>query len=141
MKKKIILLLLILFAFFVTFTSYAISNKDVKKELKKYLDSKEVEKLIENIKNGTGSNIVIVDVRPENVYNNAHIPTAINIPNGLINENQTYLKDKDLILYCETGGRVELAKKNLIKNGFQKNRMLNFGGFKNYKGNIEKIEK
>lgn len=138
MKGKIFLLLLLFFTFFVSFTFYAISNKDVKQELKKYLDSKELEKLVERIKNGTETDIVIIDVRPEATYRNGHIPTAINIPNGLINEDQAYLKEKDLILYCETGGRVEYAKKNLIKNGFDKKRMLNFGGFTGYKGQIEK---
>ena len=105
--------------------------------MKKYLDPSELETLVQEIRDGKRTDIVIIDVRPENVYNKAHIPTALNIPNGIITDDQSYLKDKDLVLYCETGGRVEFAKKNLLKSGFDKSRMLNFGGFSRYIGETE----
>ncbi|HOV14643.1 MAG TPA: rhodanese-like domain-containing protein [Spirochaetota bacterium] len=113
-----------------------IRNSEVSEDLKKYLVSEELEKLVNKIQNGEETEIVIVDVRPETVYNKEHIPTAINIPNGLIKPEQENLKTKKLILYCETGGRVEFAKKNLIKSGFDKKNLLNFGGFTRYKGKI-----
>ncbi|MBN2546916.1 MAG: rhodanese-like domain-containing protein [Spirochaetes bacterium] len=136
MKKKIILIISILM-FFALFSCLAINNSKVKPDLKKYLSSAELEKLIEKIKSGEEKDIVIVDVRPASVYDRAHVPTAVNIPNGMTNNAFNHLKDKDLILYCETGGRVEFAKKNMIKDGFKKERLLNFGGFTNYKGKIE----
>ncbi|HPO50598.1 MAG TPA: rhodanese-like domain-containing protein [Spirochaetota bacterium] len=116
----------------------SVRNTEVSEDLKKYVDSKELELLVEKIKSGEETGIVIVDVRPENVYKAAHIPTAINIVNGMIKPEQEDLKSKKMILYCETGGRVEFAKKNLIKSGFDKKNMLNFGGFSRYKGEIEK---
>jgi rhodanese-related sulfurtransferase len=139
MNKKIFLFLVLVFSFYSVISIFSISNNnDVREDLKKYLDPKIMEKLAEDIKNGTENNIVIIDVRPDTTFIKGHIPTAINIPNGIINENQSYLKDKDLVLYCETGGRVEYAKTVLIKNGFDKKRMLNFGGFSRYKGAVEK---
>jgi rhodanese-related sulfurtransferase len=136
MKKRILFITLILM-FFALPLCFAINNTKVKPELKKYLSSEELGKLIERIKSGNENDIVIIDVRPDTAYNNSHIPTAINIPNGITNKAFEELKNKDLILYCETGGRVEAAKKNLVKDGFDIERMLNFGGFNNYKGKTE----
>jgi len=77
---------------------------------------------------------VIVDVRPETAYSKAHVPGALNIPNGLTKGQYEELKSKDMVLYCETGIRVEFAKKNLEKDGYDLTRTLNFGGFSRYKG-------
>jgi len=137
MNKKILLIAsaLLLFALY---SGFAINNSKVKPELKKYLSSAALEKLIEKIKSGEEKGIVIIDVRPAAAYKTAHIPTAVNIPNGITNNAFNDLKNKDLILYCETGGRVELAKKNFVKDGFKIERLLNFGGFGSYKGKAEK---
>lgn len=116
---------------------FAVNNKAVKEELKKYMNTTELEKLVQAIRDGVSDDIVIVDVRPVSTYNKAHIPTAVNVPNGIITDDQKYLLEKDLILYCETGGRVEIAKKTMIKNGFDSKRLLNFGGFGRYKGEVE----
>ena len=134
--KKIFFIALTLM-FFVLTLCFGADNSKVKPELKKYLSSEELEKLIEKIKSGKEKDIVIVDVRPSATYNKSHIPTSINISNGITNEAFEELKNKDLILYCETGGRVKVAKKNLVKDGFNIERMLNFGGFSNYKGKTE----
>lgn len=116
------------------------NNSKVSPDLIPYLDPKKLEELVKKIKNSLVTDIVVVDVRPITSYKKGHIPTAINLPNGIINKNYEYLKDKKLILYCETGGRVEFAKKNLIKEGFNPANLLNFGGFYRYKGEIEKLE-
>ena len=136
MRRRIFVIVLTLMLF-VLMLCIAADNSKVKPELKKYIYSTELEKLIERIKNAKEKDIVIVDVRPSEVYNKSHIPTSINIPNGITKEAFEELKNKDLILYCETGGRVEVAKKNLVKDGFDIERMLNFGGFNNYKGKTE----
>ena len=136
MRRRIFVIVLTLMLF-VLILCIAADNSKVKPELKKYIYSTELEKLIERIKNAKEKDIVIVDVRPSEVYNKSHIPTSINIPNGITKKAFEELKNKDLILYCETGGRVEVAKKNLVKDGFDIERMLNFGGFNNYKGKTE----
>jgi rhodanese-related sulfurtransferase len=70
----------------------------------------------------------IVDVRPESKYKKGHIPTAINIPNGNIDTvGETLPKDKLIIVYCETGGRAEMAAKKMAKAGY--NQIYNWGGF------------
>lgn len=134
MIKKIIAIFLTVF---VGVSCSFGENKQVKNELQKYYDSTELEKLVTQIKNGENVSITIVDVRPKNIYQKSHIPTAINIPNGITNGLYEELKNKDLILYCETGMRVEFAKKNMIKDGFSKTNLLNFGGFSRYKGEVE----
>lgn len=136
MRKKSLFIILS-FVLLLLASCSAINNMKVNPELKKYLSSVELEKLILRIISGEEKNIAIVDVRPIDAYMKSHIPAAINIPNGITNGNFNDLKVKDLILYCETGIRVEIAKKNLIKDGFMIENMLNFGGFGNYKGKKE----
>lgn len=65
------------------------------------------EKLLERLKTG-GKDFVIVDVRipKEKTYDQGHIPGAISLgyPTIAIQENLAKLpKDKDIILYCNTG--------------------------------------
>lgn len=116
---------------------FADNNKNVKESLKQYLEPAALEMLSTQIVNGEENDIAIIDVRPEGTYRKSHVPGALNIPNGLTKGNYEELKSKDLVLYCETGIRVEFAKKNLVKDGFDLTRMLNFGGFSRYKGKTE----
>jgi rhodanese-related sulfurtransferase len=116
---------------------FADNNKNVKESLKQYLEPAALETLSNQIVNGEENDIAIIDVRPEGTYRKVHVPGAVNIPNGLSKGNYEELKSKDLVLYCETGLRVEFAKKNLVKDGFDLTRMLNFGGFSRYKGKTE----
>lgn len=119
---------------------FADNNKNTKESLKQYLDPAALETLSQKIVRGEETDIVIIDVRPEDTYRKGHIPGAINIPNGLTKGAYEDLKTKDMVLYCETGIRVEFAKKNLVRDGFDITRMLNFGGFSGYKGKIEAAE-
>jgi rhodanese-related sulfurtransferase len=74
------------------------------------------------------STIWIIDVRPENNYNNGHIPTAKNYPSGEIMDRLGELpKSQNLIFYCETGGRAQMVINQLEDKGYT--RMLNWGGY------------
>jgi len=137
--KKLVLSVLFL-TIAATGMLFADNNKNTKESLKQYLDPSALETLSQKIVSGEETGIVIIDVRPENTYRKAHIPGAMNIPNGLTNGKYEDLKTKDMVLYCETGIRVEFAKKKLVKDGFDITRMLNFGGFSRYKGKTEKGE-
>jgi rhodanese-related sulfurtransferase len=69
---------------------------------------------------------LIIDVRQENEYEDGHVPGAVNIPRGLIEfriwkqvgwPDKTDM-NKQLTLYCLTGGRCALAAKSLKDLGF-----------------------
>ncbi len=70
----------------------------------------------------------IVDVRPEGKYAKGHIPSATNLPNGKLNNGSPAPpKDKLIIVYCETGGRAEMAARKMKKEGYTQ--IYNWGGF------------
>ena len=63
---------------------------------------------------------VIVDVREERVYKKRHIPTAINIPGGIISDiDNPPPKDKYIILYCELGVMSLEAKERMLSDGYK----------------------
>ena len=79
----------------------------------------------------------IVDVRPEGKYASGHIPTATNLPNGNLDTgNPLPPKDKMIIVYCETGGRAQMAAKKMAKAGYDQ--IYNWGGFGNWTYKPEK---
>ena len=81
----------------------------------------------------------IVDVRPEGKYEKGHIPTAINIPNGNTETIGDALpKDKFVKVYCETGGRAEMAAKKMANVGYEK--IYNWGGFGNWTYDAETVQ-
>ncbi len=66
-----------------------------------------------------GENIIVVDARKPDVYEEEHIPTAINIPHRTMTEDSTAHLDKSVlyITYCDgigcnasTKGAFKLAK-------------------------------
>lgn len=74
-------------------------------------------------KGGAG---MIIDVRQEDEYADGHVPGAVNIPRGLIEfriwksvgfPDRTDM-NKQMTLYCLTGGRCALATKSLQDMGF-----------------------
>ncbi len=79
----------------------------------------------------------IVDVRPEGKFAEGHIPTAMNLPNGNLKSGKALPpKDKFIIVYCETGGRAQMAAKKMAKAGY--NHIYNWGGFGNWTYEPEK---
>jgi len=66
---------------------------------------------------------VIVDVREDSEWNEQHIPGAIHIPLGQLNERLSELKqykDSPVITQCKTGGRSAQALDILKSAGFSK---------------------
>jgi rhodanese-related sulfurtransferase len=79
----------------------------------------------------------IIDVRPKEKYDEGHIPTAMNLPNGnLDGAVPPPKKDKYIIVYCETGGRAQMAAKKMAKAGYS--HIYNWGGFGNWTYEAEK---
>jgi phage shock protein E len=64
---------------------------------------------------------LVVDVRTADEFGRGHLPNAINIPLGELNERVPQLvKDKNqaLLLHCLSGGRSALAKQRLKGMGY-----------------------
>jgi rhodanese-related sulfurtransferase len=62
---------------------------------------------------------VIIDVRTKTEWNEGHHPEAIHLPHEHISEYKGD-KDKDIVLYCTTGRRANIAKQKLEESGYTK---------------------
>ncbi|WP_293745818.1 rhodanese-like domain-containing protein [uncultured Paraglaciecola sp.] len=68
------------------------------------------------------NNLVIVDVRTAEEFQQGHVPNAINVPLSEIIDNPAILnssKGKPIILYCRSGYRAGKAAEALTKDGYQ----------------------
>jgi rhodanese-related sulfurtransferase len=66
-------------------------------------------------------NVVVLDVREPNEYEVAHVPSAINVPRGLLEFSIWSVvpnKEAKIFVYCKTGARAALATKTLNELGF-----------------------
>lgn len=78
---------------------------------------------------------IILDVRTEEEFKEAHIPDAINIPNEVIDEeNVSMLPDKEqmILVYCRSGNRSKQASKKLADLGYTN--IIEIGGIIDWKG-------
>jgi rhodanese-related sulfurtransferase len=94
-------------------------------------------------------NALIVDVREtQEVENSGKAAGAVHVSRGLLefradpdspSHDKNFAKDKNVILYCGSGGRAALAGKLLKDMGYE--RVYNLGGFKDWAdagGDVEK---
>ena len=66
---------------------------------------------------------LILDVRSEQEFIDGHIEGAVNISYDLLiekNEALTAYKERDIIVYCRSGRRTQIAYKILQEQGFTK---------------------
>jgi rhodanese-related sulfurtransferase len=95
-------------------------------------------------------NTVVVDVRePPEVDTSGKVAGAVHVPRGLLefradpdspSYDKNFAKDKNVILYCGSGGRAALGGKLLKDMGYA--RVYNLGGFKDWAeagGEVEKV--
>ncbi|MBN1380163.1 MAG: rhodanese-like domain-containing protein [Deltaproteobacteria bacterium] len=95
--------------------------------LKQYLDPPKLKELVDKPK----VEIWIIDVRPEDAFRKAHIPTAKNFPSSRVMERLGELpKTQYLIVTCETGGRAQMVIRRLEKAGYT--RFMNWGANSRY---------
>ena len=76
------------------------------------------------------SGVTIVDVRSPEEFSTGHISNAINIPHTEIKEKVALLgsdKSKEVVPYCKSGRRAELAHRELAALGFT--HVENAGGY------------
>jgi rhodanese-related sulfurtransferase len=72
-------------------------------------------------------NIVVLDVRSAQEYENGHIRDAINVSHNTISENLNFLsqyQNKTVVVYCRSGRRAGVAEHILSENGFKDLRHL-----------------
>lgn len=76
--------------------------------------------------------VVILDVRTKEEYNNNHIENAINIPlNEITAENRTLpSKETTILVYCQSGNRSKQAASKLVSLGYLD--VYDFGGISNW---------
>ena len=82
---------------------------------------------------------IVLDVRTQEEYDEAHIPGAVNIANDTIGTDDIpELPDKDqvLLVYCRSGRRSKEASEKLAALGYT--HVLEFGGIMTWTGEIEK---
>ncbi len=76
----------------------------------------------------------IIDVNDSKLYSHSHIPDSINIPLASVNADNSELlalKDKTVILVCNTGTKSTKAARNLVSLGFEDIHILK-GGMQNW---------
>ena len=75
-------------------------------------------------------NVVILDVREQNEYDGGHIPGAVLLPVGTIDEAVAaeVIPDKDstVLVYCRSGNRSKTASSKLAELGYTN--IYEFGG-------------
>ena len=94
-------------------------------------------------------NTLIVDVRDAlEVEKSGKIAGAVNVSRGLLefradpdspSHDKSFAKDKDVIVYCGSGGRAALSGKVLKDMGYE--RVYNLGGFKDWVESGGAVEK
>jgi rhodanese-related sulfurtransferase len=96
-------------------------------------------------------NALVVDVRDGmEVEKSGKVAGAVHVPRGLLefradpdspSHDKRFAKDKNVIVYCGSGGRAALSGKTLKDMGYE--RVYNLGGFKDWAdagGAVEKLD-
>ena len=97
----------------------------------KTITAREVEQKLLN-----GLQLNIIDVRETQEESKGKIPTALNIPLGLIEfRKQDLDKHKEYIIVCHSGGRSSQATRFLDRYGFNVTNMD--GGMMSWEGEVE----
>jgi len=77
------------------------------------------------------SDIILLDVRTEEEFENGHVEGAVNIPVDSLRSRLNELdKDKTIIVYCKVGIRGYIAERILKQNGFKAKNMT--GAYNSY---------
>ncbi|PKG81923.1 rhodanese-like domain-containing protein [Colwellia sp. 75C3] len=65
--------------------------------------------------------VIVLDVRTVEEFEQGHIPNAVNIPHKQLEARLAELsgaKNTQVVIYCRSGRRAEVAKQVLVKSGF-----------------------
>jgi rhodanese-related sulfurtransferase len=65
--------------------------------------------------------LVVLDVRTPEEFATGHVPGAINVPHDQLAANLGKVpRDKDVVVYCRSGRRSDIATGILIENGYRR---------------------
>ena len=83
--------------------------------------------------------VIILDVREQDEYDSVHIPRAVLLPVGTINEDTAAEvipeKDSTVLVYCRSGNRSKTAAAALASLGYTK--IYEFGGINTWRYETE----
>ena len=92
------------------------NDSSVERKHLNVIDNEELNQKLE-----TNTNIVLIDVREAAEYAFNHIPNAISIPLGELEDRLDELnKNDEIYVVCRTGNRSDLAAQKLADKGFAK---------------------
>jgi rhodanese-related sulfurtransferase len=89
-------------------TTWQVSAKDISQT--------ELQQIMKNDKQ-----VILLDVRTVEEFEEGHIPNAVNIPHKELEARLAELtgaKNTQVVIYCRSGRRAEVAREVLVKNGF-----------------------
>lgn len=104
----------------------------------KEVSQSQLQQLMKNDKH-----VVVLDVRTIEEFEAGHIPNALNIPHKELEARLAELsavKNTQVVIYCRSGRRAEVAKQVLVKNGFNQLDHLS-GDFNEWSSNNLPISK
>lgn len=113
------------------------SSKEVKAETASYqqITAEEAKSMME-----VQPDAVILDVREQDEYDAGHIPSAVLLPVGTINEETAASaipeKDTVVLVYCRSGNRSKTASQALADLGYTQ--IYEFGGIKDWPYEVER---
>ena len=84
--------------------------------------------------------VIILDVREQDEYDSGHIPGAVLLPVGTINEDTAAAvipeKDTAVLVYCRSGNRSKTASQALADLGYTQ--IYEFGGIRDWPYEVER---
>ena len=84
--------------------------------------------------------VIILDVREQDEYDSGHIPGAVLLPVGTIDEDTAAEvipgKDSTVLVYCRSGNRSKTASSTLAELGYTN--IYEFGGIRDWPYEVER---
>ena len=88
----------------------------------------------------TNPGLILLDVRTQEEYDDGHIPGAVLLPVGTINEDTAAAvipeKDTAVLVYCRSGNRSKTASQALADLGYTQ--IYEFGGIRDWPYEVER---
>ena len=134
MKKILCFLLAISCIFLVSCKNNTSESTEGENVMYQQITANDAKKIMDS-----NTDIVILDVREQNEYDEGHIPGAILIPYTEIeNKAESMIpdKNKEILVYCRSGRRSKIAAESLVKLGYTN--VKEFGGIIDWPYQIEK---